>query len=341
MRRLLLAATAAALAAASAPATALGLQLGHLHLRKAKFSLDWEAKAAGLDRDSLSISGTFNRSGIFADLTGAEVTLAVNGSSFPPLTLDASGNAASAPGSSPALRVKVRAKSGKWSFSAEGLDLDEILGIQNQAGAGTAPVPVVLQLVDAGLVVHTSSGVYEFAYSTVADVETRGSFASASDATLSGLVLPLKARALESDDYVFTSHDVSFSAQLVGIGGGPVIPADGPDTFDALLTVGSTSFAIDFQHLLPSGSGADSVFTYDGQNGAIGGLSLSIDNRRRRLTFTLPHGSEVGIPPAGPGNGTAHTLPVLLDLLTPAGSLSIETVVGLTRASETGARWRY
>src|SRR5262245_48126878 len=207
---------------------------GRIYATKGTFTIDWAKHNLGIDADRLSVRGVANPAGIVADLTGASISVGLNGNAvLPTEALSTNGSAASPSGSTPTVKAKLSSKKGAFSASSTGLDLSTILGLTNTTGSGTVTVDAEVSLVGTGLDIAKVRGDLEFVYSTVQDKATKGTFTFKKERSLSGVFQALKSHAVEQPG---GGHLFAATGPLVDVGGTEVVP-----TGDLTLPVGSAA----------------------------------------------------------------------------------------------------
>ncbi len=306
---------------------------GPIYATKGTFSINWAQHNLGVDADRLALRGVANPAGIVADLTGASISVGLNGNAvLPTAALTASGGGATPPGSTPTVKAKVSSKKGAFSASATGLDLSTILGLTNTTGTGTVILDAEVALVGAGLSVARVRGDLEFVFSTVQDKATKGTFSFKKNRSLSGVFQSLKTRAVQQPG---GGHLFAASGPLVDIGGTEVVP-----TGDVTLTVGAaTPITIPLASFVATGFGAASVYAVP--PGTVAGLkTFSISNAKRSFSFATTEVAGTGIPSVGVGSPLSHEVTIALSVPTSSGAVDVSTVVELLRKSDTSVSWK-
>ncbi|HET6204482.1 MAG TPA: proprotein convertase P-domain-containing protein [Planctomycetota bacterium] len=302
-------------------------------VRKAAFGINWAGHNLGIDADTLAIAGVLNPADFSSDLTGAAVTIGVNGNPIvPTVALTAAGTFASASGASPSLRCKFSPKNGAFALALRGIDLSTVLGLTNTTEFGGVPVTLEVSLVGAGLNVAKVSGDFRFVYATALDKATKGKFSFKTNDSLSGVFQSLRTNAVEQPG---GGHLVRAAGPLVDTGGGPLVP-----TGDVTIAIGSAApITVPFASLVLTGTGAETLVTLP--TGSVAELkSFTIANAKRAFAFATEEVAGTGIPAAVLGSALSHDLPVTISVVTAGGTVDLDTTVELLRKSDTAVSWK-
>ncbi len=296
-----------------------------LYVSKGAFQVNRTASGA----DRLIIKGKMNPRGCAADLSGATITIRVNGKPvLGPQPLLAKGSFAAANG-----KGKFSCKNGKYAFSLSALDLAEALGLPNVTGTGLVPVTIEVEIENAGLATPVVTGEFEFAYKSAQNKATSGKFSFKKNRTLTG------AYNLNRFGAKMIGNGYGFSAlgPILLDGSMPVVPTD-----DVILIIGGQELVIPFASLVRTGADdATSIYTYDTSSGAVPGLvQFVLDNKKKAFRVMTSELDGAGLPMPGNGKPTAHDLEFSMDLITSAGNMVAESIVEPKRKSPTTTSWK-
>jgi uncharacterized repeat protein (TIGR01451 family) len=293
----------------------------NLYVKSAVAKLNW----ADLNRDGFSIRGQINPRGMNDDLSGATISLEIDGITIvPTLTLDARGIAASVAGG---IKVKCRLKNtnGAYSLKVSGIDLRSALGLANQTGAGFAMINVRLIINGANLSVPVMTAGLEPAYRTTADKSSSLRFNFRKHRTLSGVFNCNKTTATDSSK----GEKVRVRGVFTGDNGDVITP-----TGDVTLQIGASTMTIP----VTSVSSAAGAWQYSGSTGFMT-ASLRFSNVKRGFSLSLSTDT-VSLPAAGAGMPTTSDLPVTIKIPTANGVMVFESIVELKRKSPTATTWK-
>jgi uncharacterized repeat protein (TIGR01451 family) len=296
-----------------------------LYVSKGVFAINRTSENA----DRLIIKGKMNPRGCAADMSGATITIRVNGTPvLGPQALTAKGTFAAATG-----KGKFSNKNGKYAFSVSGVDIAELVGLPNVTGSGLVAVTVEVEIENAGLATPVVTGEFEFAYKSAQDRATAGKFSFKKNRTLTG------AYNLNRTSAKMVGHGYVFSAlgPILLDGSMPVVPRD-----DIILTIGGQDMVIPMSSLVRTGEDdATSIYTYNASLGAVPGLAqFVLDNRKRAFRVITSELDATGLPMPGNGEPTAHNLEFTIDFMTDGGNQIAESIVEPKRKSPTGTAWK-
>src|SRR5205823_480330 len=135
-----------------------------MYLNKGTFLINLASDGSGVNADRLLIKGKMNPRGCTNDLTGATVTIRINGTPIaPPAELNAKGRFASPAGAAQSLRYKFSCLNGTYQFLVGGVDLATLVGQSNTTASFLLPVTIEIEIQGAGLATPVVTGDFEFA----------------------------------------------------------------------------------------------------------------------------------------------------------------------------------
>ncbi len=305
-----------------------------LYASASKFKINRKKHARGVAADALSLKGVLNPRGAMEELSGATVTVTLDGVELVSAQLDARGRAKSARGASRKFKLRLKASNGAYQVKLGGLDLREAIGVADVSGRGTVRSDVRISVQRAGLATNVVSGALEFVQKSRAGKSSRGAFSFRKHATAGGAFQSSRTTVRELGD---GGHVVSIS--------GPFVTFDSrPLTFpgSVRITIGTgVPISIPNASLRTSGTpGPRSTTSYAPPPGDEAPFArLVFSNRKRTLLLTTRALGGLGIPPAGAEAAVTHPLPVTLEIDTTDGPVRFETIIELRRASPTSTTW--
>ncbi len=296
-----------------------------LYVRRASAKLDWAHHM-----DTLALRGQINPRGMLDNLTGATLSLRINGTDVLLVRpLDAKGIAA---GTFGGITIKARLKNtnGKYSIRLRGADLRSAFGMSNATGTGLDIFAVRLTVNGAGLEVPVMAAQLEGSYRSKVNKATALRFNFRRNRTLSGAFNSNRTAAGKSShgDRVVTRGVVTAED------GGAIVPNG-----DLTVHIGSDVMMIPLAALKTTGAGATSLWQFTAPKGATGLVKFTLSNVTRSFQMSVAADS-VGLPTAGHGSAMKHDLPLLIEVPTSGGTMFFESIIELKRSNEMSNRWK-
>lgn len=302
----------------------------------ASLEFDWSVRL----QDRFSIRGRLPDAGLFPDLGGARLRVALNGVELTtgPVFLDERGTFRSSLGAVPQLTARVDPRDGDYSLAFEGLDLRGGSPLRSNDGAGAFAFDVAIELEGAGLLRPRLETRVPFDFVS-REAETLSARLAKRTRVLNGAFLVEKLRAkAEAGGGV----SISLRATLLGNGGGPLVPADDPTRVgDLVLRLGGATIELPFAVLALRGEGVGLSFGLDRSAEPVPGLrKFAYANAKGRLDLQAEGLVGSGLPASGPGAPTSFLLPIELEVTTAGGVERFRTTATLTRSSELSTSWK-
>lgn len=297
---------------------------GDLYLKKGTFTIDWKAHAAGADADAFAAQGNLNLAGLVG-LEGAGFELSVNGTSLGAVTLDGRGRGSGAADGAIA-KVTLSARNGAFSITYKGGDLRAILGLANASEIGETELGVTVSVTGAGLDTPTSTARAVFAYTTIQDDATTGTFSFCTGTLSSGVFFAAKTTVAQAPD---GSHKVQVKGHLAVSGGGEIAPAG-----DVHVMLGDRDLDLPPASL---GVAKGVLGVAKDAEPALPGFALDTVRRKFKIATALLDGT--GVPLAGEP-ATAHDLLVRVVIPKAGEPLILETTVEILRKDSNATRWK-